>query len=100
MGSEGWRAAPEPPGAAVPAAAAPGAQPGQRWDALVCRPRPSAGLIYSRVCPSLMFAQREEQERGRASRVPQHRAGPAPAARLGLACLLVRAFSRLFVCLF
>lgn len=90
----------------MPATALPGAQPGERWGALVCRP--SAGLIYSRVCPSLMFAQREEEERGRASRVPPHWPGPprarpgrasAPAARLG-PCSFVRACVRSVVCLF
>lgn len=96
-GSEGRRA---------PRAVVPGAQLGQRWGTLVCRPCPSAGLIYSRVCPSLMFAQREE-ERGRASRVPPHRAGPAPRPswqsprpRRGSAPPFVRACVRPAVCLF
>lgn len=89
----------------MPATALPGAQPGERWGALVCRP--SAGLIYSRVCPSLMFAQREEEERGRASRVPPHWAGPAPRPsrqslrpRSAARPLLVRSCVRALGCLF
>lgn len=90
----------------MPATALPGAQPAERWGAHVCRP--SAGLIYSRVCPSLMFAQREEEERaGRAAFLrtgpgpPRARPGraPAPAARLG-PCSCVRACVRSVVCLF
>lgn len=77
--------------------------PGEPWGTLVCRPCPSAGLIYSRICPSLMFAQREEEEWGRASRVPPHWAGPAPrpswqSPRPRSTACFVRAFARLFVC--
>lgn len=54
-----------------------------------------------------MFAQREEEERGRASRVPPHWAGPAPRPsrqsprpRSAARPLLVRACVRSLGCLF
>lgn len=75
--------------------------------AVVCRPCPCGGidlqpLAHSCVCLSLMFARREEkEERGRAaaaSRVPPHRAWPAPRSPRPVARLGPCLFIRLFVC--